>query len=137
MSAAVADRVRVDKWLWAVRLYKTRAAANEACSSGRIRINGAPAKPANRVQVGDVVVARRRGYSSTYRVDKVIEKRVGAAVAEECFTDQTPEDERPKPRTMDERIDAAWAERTTGTGRPTKRDRRQMEKFLRRDRDRD
>lgn len=129
----MADQVRVDKWLWSVRLYKTRAAANEACSSGRIRINGNPAKPASRIGVGDVVVARRRGHSITYRVRKVIEKRVGAAVAAECFTDETPESERPKARSIDERIDAAWAERSVGSGRPTKRDRRQMEKFLRRD----
>lgn len=129
----MAERVRVDKWLWAVRLYKTRAAANEACSNGRVRINGTPAKPASRVNAGDVVVTRRRGFSSTYRVHKTIEKRVGADLAAECFTDETPEEDRPKPRSIDERIDAAWAERNTGSGRPTKRDRRQMEKFLRRD----
>lgn len=129
----MSDRVRVDKWLWAVRLYKTRAAANEACSKGRVRINDSPAKPAQRVNVGDVVITRKRGFSSTYRVDRLIEKRVGAAVAGECYTDQTPEEDRPKPRSMDERIDAAWAERSSGAGRPTKRDRRQMEKFLRSD----
>jgi len=126
----MAGQVRVDKWLWAVRIYKTRSAANEACSSGRIRINGSPAKPAHRVQVGDVLVSRKRGFSSTFKIDKVIEKRVGAAAAEECFTDETPEEAKPKPRSMNERIDAAWAERSAGAGRPTKRDRRQMEKFL-------
>lgn len=126
----MAEQVRIDKWLWAVRLYKTRAAANEACSSGRVRINGSAAKPAHRVRVGDIIVARRRGLSSTYRVDKVIDKRVGAPVAAECVSDLTPPEDRPKPRSMQERIDAAWAERTVGTGRPTKRDRRQMEKFL-------
>jgi len=126
----VAEQVRVDKWLWAVRIYKTRAAANDACSSGRIRINGTPAKPAQRVRVGDVVVSRKRGFSSTFVVDRVIEKRVGAPVAVECYTDQTPDEDKPKPRSINERIDAAWAERSAGSGRPTKRDRRQMEKFL-------
>ena len=126
----MAEQVRIDKWLWAVRLYKTRSAANEACSSGRVRINEVPAKPAHRVRVGDMVVTRKRGYSSTYRVEKIIEKRVGAAVAVECYTDETPESDKPQPRSMNERIDAAWAERSAGTGRPTKRDRRQMEKFL-------
>jgi len=126
----VAEQVRVDKWLWAVRIYKTRAAANDACSSGRIRINGSPAKPAQRVRVGDVVVSRKRGFSSTFVVDRVIEKRVGAPVAVECYTDQTPDEDKPKPRSINERIDAAWAERSAGSGRPTKRDRRQMEKFL-------
>lgn len=126
----MAEQVRVDKWLWAVRIYKTRAAANDACSSGRIRINGSPAKPAQRVRVGDVVVSRKRGFSSTFVVDRVIEKRVGAPVAVECYTDQTPDEDKPKPRSINERIDAAWAERSAGSGRPTKRDRRQMEKFL-------
>lgn len=126
----MADQVRVDKWLWAVRLYKTRAAANDACSSGRVRINGSPAKPAHRVRVDDVIVTRKRSFSSTYRVVKVIEKRVGAPVAVECYVDETPEDAKPKSRSLDERIDAAWAERSSGAGRPTKRDRRQMEKFL-------
>jgi ribosome-associated heat shock protein Hsp15 len=129
----MAEQVRIDKWLWAVRIYKTRAAANDACSSGRVRINGAPAKPAQRVKVGDTVVSRRKGLSRTYAVNKVIEKRVGAAVAAECYTDETPEDALPKPRSMDQRIDAAWAERNPGAGRPTKRDRRQMEKFLQAD----
>ena len=126
----MADQVRVDKWLWSVRLYKTRAAANDACSSGRVRINGSPAKPAHRVRVGDQVVTRSRGFSSTYQVTKIIEKRVGAAIAVECYVDETPEDAKPKPRSMNDRIDAAWAERSSGAGRPTKRDRRQMEKFL-------
>ena len=126
----MAEQVRIDKWLWAVRLYKTRATANEACSSGRVRINGSPAKPAQRVKAGDIIVSRRKGFSRTYQVVKVIEKRVGAPVAVECYVDETPEEAKPKPRSMDKRIDAAWAERPTGTGRPTKRDRRQMEKFM-------
>ena len=126
----MADQVRIDKWLWAVRLYKTRASANEACSSGRVRINGSPAKPAHRVKIGDTIVSRRKGFSSTYQVVRVIEKRVGAPVAVECYIDETPEEAKPRPRSMDERIAAAWAERSSGSGRPTKRDRRQMEKFL-------
>jgi len=129
----MAEGVRIDKWLWAVRLYKTRAAANEACSKGRVRLNDSAAKPAQRVRVGDTVVTRKKSFSSTYEVTRVIEKRVGAAVAVECYIDQTPEDAKPKPRSMDDRIDAAWAERSVGSGRPTKRDRRQMEKFLQSD----
>ena len=132
----MSEQVRVDKWLWAVRLYKTRASANDACSSGRVRINGTPAKPAQRIKVGDVLVSRRSGFSRTYRVVKVIEKRVGAPVAVECYIDETPEEDKPKPRSMDQRIDAAWAERSSGAGRPTKRNRRQMEKFLNSDKKR-
>ena len=128
----MSEQVRLDKWLWAVRVFKTRSAAREACVSGRVRVGGAPAKPAHRVRAGDEITVRRRGFTSTFRVDKVIEKRVGAAVAAECVTDLTPPDERPQPRrrSQSERIDAAWAERTRGSGRPTKRERRQMDKFL-------
>lgn len=124
------SQVRIDKWLWAVRLFKTRSAANDACSSGRVRIDGTAAKPASRVSVGDELTVRTRGVTRTYRVDKLIEKRVGAAIAVECYEDLTPADALPRPRTKGERIDAAWAERSRGAGRPTKRDRRQMEKFL-------
>lgn len=126
----MSEQVRVDAWLWAVRLYKTRSAAKEACARGRVRINGVAAKPAHRVKPGDQIATRRHGYTQTYRVVNVIGKRVGAAVAVECYLDETPDDARPKRRSTQDRIDAAWAERSRGSGRPTKRDRRQMEKFL-------
>jgi len=126
----VSSQVRIDKWLWAVRLFKTRTAANDACSSGRVRIDGTPAKPASRLAVGNELTVRTRGVTRTYRVEKLIEKRVGAAVAVECYEDLTPPEALPKKRSDAERIDAAWAERGRGAGRPTKRDRRQMEKFV-------
>lgn len=126
------DALRVDKWLWAVRVFKTRAAANEACRKGRVRIGGDPAKPSSKVCVGDVIVVSRSGFKTTLEVKKLIPKRVGAAVAAECFDDLTPEEDRPKPRRKkgDGRLDPAWAERDRGTGRPTKKQRRQIEKFL-------
>ncbi len=123
-------QVRIDKWLWAVRIFKTRSAANDACSSGRVRIGGAAAKPASRVHLGDELTVRTRGVTRTYRVDRLIEKRVGAAIATECYEDLTPPEALPKKQSDSERMDAAWAERTRGAGRPTKRDRRQMEKFV-------
>lgn len=125
------SQVRIDKWLWAVRLFKTRASANDACSSGRVRIDGSPAKPSQRVKVGNEITVRTRGITRTYRCDKVIEKRVGAPVAAECYEDLTPPEALPKPKVgSSDRIDAAWAERERGSGRPTKRDRRQMEALL-------
>ncbi len=134
MSGSVHAQTRIDKWLWAVRLFKTRTAAGDACSTGKVRINGEQAKAARRVTIGDEIVVRRRGYKSTYKVTKIIEKRVGADLAADCYEDLTPEDERPQPRRRiggsDLRIDAAWAERSRGSGRPTKRERRQMDKFL-------
>lgn len=129
------DPVRIDKWLWAVRIFKTRTAANDACSSGRVRVGGSPAKPAQRISVGDEVAVRTRGVTRTYRVAKLIDKRVGAAVAAECYEDLTPPEARPPARSRQQRIDAAWAERARGSGRPTKRDRRQMERFLGRRKD--
>lgn len=126
----MAEQTRVDKWLWSVRLFKTRTAAGDACSTGKVRIDGEPAKSARRVSPGNVISVRRRGYTTTYRVDKIIEKRVGADVAATCYTDLTPDDEKPAPRSRSERVDAAWAERSRGAGRPTKRDRRQMEKMF-------
>jgi ribosome-associated heat shock protein Hsp15 len=126
------EQVRVDKWLWSVRIFKTRSAAGDACSTGRVRVGDSPAKPAQRVKVGDEIKVRTRGVTRTYQVNKLIEKRVGAVPAGECYEDLTPPDALPKPRrSSGKRIDAAWAERERGTGRPTKRDRRQMEKFLR------
>lgn len=127
----MSEAVRVDKWLWAVRIFKTRSAANDACGKGRVRIGESAAKPAHRVRVGDQVAVRIRGVTRTYRVDEVIDKRVGAAVAAECYQDLTPPEALPAPtRKKGERIEAAWAERDRGSGRPTKRDRRQMQKFL-------
>jgi len=126
------DQVRIDKWLWAVRIFKTRSSANDACSSGRVRVDDSPAKPSQRVKVDNVITVRTRGVTRTYRCVKIIEKRVGAPVAVECYEDLTPPDALPKPRRRDDdgRIDAAWAERERGSGRPTKRDRRQMEALL-------
>lgn len=126
----MAEQVRLDKWLWAVRVFKTRAAANDACASGRVRVQGTAAKPAHRLKVGDEVAVRTRGVTRTYRALKLIEKRVGAAIAAECVEDITPADALPAPRSKQHRIDAAWAERERGSGRPTKRDRRQMDKYL-------
>lgn len=129
------EQVRIDKWLWAVRIFKTRSAANDACSSGRVRVGGGPAKPAQRITVDDEVAVRTRGVTRTYRVSKVIDKRVGAAIAAECYEDLSPPEARPPARSRRQRIDAAWAERTRGSGRPTKRDRRQIDKFLGRRKD--
>ena len=114
---------RVDRWLWSVRVYKTRGDATEACKGGHVKVNGASAKPASPVRVGDRVEANAHGRPRVLEVARVIEKRVGAAVAAECVVDHSP-----PPPTRDER-DAAIFVRDAGTGRPTKRDRRQLDRF--------
>jgi len=119
---------RIDSWVWAIRLYKTRSAATAACRAGHVRLNGARAKAAQSVRVGDEVRAFVEGGTRIVTVTKLISKRVGAAVAAECFTDQTPP---PPPKA--ERV--LVAERERGAGRPTKRDRRELERLRGRDRE--
>ncbi len=119
--------VRVDAWLWAVRLYPTRTAASEACTGGKVRIAGDPVKAARKVGSGDVVQARRADRTGTYRVLRPITKRVGAAVAVDCY-EVVAEELHRSPKVPD---GGAWGERSRGTGRPTKKERREIERFRR------
>jgi ribosome-associated heat shock protein Hsp15 len=116
------ETTRVDRWLWAVRLYKTRGAATEACRGGHVRVNGSPAKPATTVRAGDRVEATAHGRHRVLEVVRVIDKRVGAPVAAECLVDHSPP---PPPKEARQPVFA----RDPGAGRPTKRDRRQLDRF--------
>jgi len=118
---------RVDKWLWSVRLYSTRSQATAACNGGHVQVNGNAAKPSSLVRVGDSVEAYSREVHRVLVVKQIIEKRVGAAVAVECYSDQTP----PAPPAE---LRVQIAVRDSGSGRPTKKDRRDLEKFHRRQR---
>ena len=120
-------RVRVDVWLWSVRLFPTRTAATEACTAGRVRIDGGAVKPARKIRVGDVVEARRADRTGTYRVLRTLTKRVGAPVAVECY-EIVREDLDRVPKSA---LAASWAERRKGAGRPTKQDRRRIERLRR------
>jgi ribosome-associated heat shock protein Hsp15 len=113
---------RVDVWIWSVRLVKTRSQATAACRAGHVRVNDQRAKPASVVRAGDEVRLRHDGRERILIVRRVISKRVGAAVAEECLTDNSPP---PPPRESLLPI----ARRDRGTGRPTKRDRREIERL--------
>lgn len=115
------DATRVDRWVWAVRLYKTRAEATDACKGGHVTVNGKGAKPAAPIAVGSMVEVRAQGRLRILEVTKVIDKRVGAAIAAGCFIDHTP----PEP----ERDRVRVADRERGTGRPTKRERRQLDRW--------
>ncbi|MFP3990604.1 S4 domain-containing protein [Streptomyces sp. E11-3] len=114
--------VRVDSWIWSVRLTKTRSAAASACRAGHVRVNGDRAKPAQAVKAGDEVRLRHAGRDRVVVVRRIIRKRVGAPVAVECYVDNSPP---PPPR---EAIAPAGI-RDRGAGRPTKRDRREMERL--------
>lgn len=113
---------RIDRWLWAVRQFKTRSEATKACAACHVTINGRPAKPAATVRAGDRVSARVHGIQRELEVVRIIDNRVGAPVAATCLVDHTPP---PPPEDPDAPI---W-ERGRGTGRPTKRDRRQLDRL--------
>ncbi|GGP45631.1 hypothetical protein GCM10010214_18270 [Streptomyces abikoensis] len=114
--------VRIDAWIWSVRLAKTRSAAAAACRAGHVRLNDERAKPAQTVRPGDEVRVRQEGRERVVVVKRLIRKRVGAPVAVECYEDNSPP---PPPR---EAVAPAGV-RDRGAGRPTKRDRREMEQL--------
>ena len=113
---------RVDSWIWAVRLAKTRSAATAACRAGHVQVNGERAKAAQPVHIGDEVRLRNTDLERTVQVARLVVKRVGASVAAECLVDLTPP---PPPK---EEV-AAVIQRDRGAGRPTKRERRDLEKL--------
>lgn len=117
------ESTRVDKWLWAIRLYKTRTAAGQACRAGHVQVNGERAKPSSLVRVGDRVRARVGDWQREVEVQALLDTRVGAKVAVECYADHSP------PPPSRDISDLLAGIRDPGTGRPTKRDRREMERL--------
>jgi ribosome-associated heat shock protein Hsp15 len=115
------ERVRVDRWLWAVRLTKTRSGAAQACRAGHVQVNGARAKPAAPVKVADTVRLRVGDRERVVEVVRLIEHRVGAELAAGCLIDRSPP---PPPRDPLDRP----GRRPPGMGRPTKRDRRDLDR---------
>ncbi len=114
--------VRVDSWIWSVRLTKTRSQAAAECKAGHVRVNGERVKPAQTVRPGDEVRLFHAGRERVVVVSRLVRKRVGAPVAAECFVDNSPP---PPPR---EDV-LAIGLRDRGAGRPTKRDRRDMQRL--------
>lgn len=115
------ESTRVDRWLWSVRLFKTRSAATDACRAGHVRIGGARVKPAAAVKVGDTVQARVGGLERVVEVTRIVTTRVGATVAAECLVDHSP------PRPSLESLPPV-GRRERGAGRPSKRERRQLDR---------
>ena len=126
MSEADGATVRVDVWLWAVRATKTRSAATAACRAGHVRVGDDRAKAAQRVRVGDVVRLRIHGFDRVLEVRRTIDKRVGAELAALAVADLTP----PMPEA--ERL-VVIPRRDRGAGRPTKRERREIDRLRGRD----
>lgn len=115
-------QARVDSWAWAVRLFRTRTLAAAACRAGHVKVNGERAKPATPVRVGDEVRVRGDGPERIVEVARIVVKRVGATVAAECLVDRSPP---PPPR--EETAFVPFRDR--GAGRPTKRERRQIDEM--------
>lgn len=118
------EEVRIDKYLWSIRVYKTRSEATDACKGGKVRVNGADIKPSKAVKPGDVIVARKGAVAYTYKVLELIDKRQGAKLVPRYAENQTSEEELAKLRAP---VETFFLKRDRGAGRPTKKDRRQMD----------
>ncbi len=117
---------RIDKWLWAARLYKTRSLAAEACKNNRIHINGVVAKPSRNVKDGDEVSVRKPPVTYTFHVLQAIEKRVGAKLLPEILENITPPEQY---EVLEMSRISGFVDRARGTGRPTKKDRRALDEW--------
>ena len=117
---------RLDKWLWAARIYKTRTLAADACKNGRVTINGAQAKPSRTVKVGDEVGVKKSPITYTFRVKQPIEKRVGAKLLPDVLENITSAEQY---ELLEMSRISGFVGRARGTGRPTKKDRRALDEF--------
>jgi ribosome-associated heat shock protein Hsp15 len=117
--------VRIDKFLWAARIFKTRSLASEECRKGRIIINNVPVKPARNVTAGEIIIVRKPPVVFTYRILRLIENRVSAKLVTDFIEDLTPEEEKAKLKLKQ----PGGIYRTRGTGRPTKKERRLIDRL--------
>ena len=124
----VKSEVRIDKWLWAMRVFKTRTVATEACKKGRVALNdpAVPAKPSRMIKVGDTVYVRKPPVTYSFRVKALTENRLGAALVPEYMENITPKDQYDLLEVV--RI-SGFVNRRKGLGRPTKREGRELSKF--------
>ena len=120
------DSIRVDKWLWAVRIYKTRSQAAEACKGGKVKMDGVNVKPSREVKVNDIINVQQAGIVKSLKVLKVHKNRVGAKLVPELMEDLTPSEEYEKLEML--RL-LNSEKRDRGAGRPTKKDRRIISKI--------
>ncbi len=120
------DKVRIDKWLWSVRIYKSRSQATDACRENLVKIDDVVAKASATIHRGNIIDLRKDGFQLTFKVVDLIEKRVSAPLAQVCYEDLTPIEERNKYKTWF--VGKARPEvREKGAGRPTKRERREID----------
>lgn len=123
----MAEGVRIDKWLWAVRIYKTRSQATEACKKGHISIDNLPVKASREVHEGETVKVRKSPVTRSFRVLALTGKRMGAKLVPQYLEDITPPEEL---EILEMQKHMRWSTREKGTGRPTKKDRRDLDEFF-------
>ena len=121
------DVARIDKWLWAARIFKTRSIAADACKNGRVTISGTNVKPSHTIKVGEIINVKKRPITYSFEVLQTIEKRVGAKLIPEVYKNVT--DAKQYELLEMSRI-SGFVDRARGTGRPTKKDRRQLDAFV-------
>jgi ribosome-associated heat shock protein Hsp15 len=122
------ESIRIDKWLWAVRIFKTRNQATEACRAGKVKIEGQPVKPSREVKLDDIISVYFKQFTKTIQVTGLIKNRVSAKIASEHVADLTPEEEYERLKMMHE---LHYERRDRGAGRPTKKERRDIVKLKR------
>ena len=121
-------KVRVDKWLWSVRIFKSRTMATDACKSGKVKINGNNVKPSYLLQRDEIIDVRKNGFDLQFKVIDLLQKRVGAPIAQKCYENLTSQEEMDKYK--DWFVGKGGPEhRERGTGRPTKRERREIDDY--------
>ena len=121
-------KVRVDKWLWSVRIFKSRTIATDACKSGKVKLEGNNLKPSFLLQRGETLEVKKNGFNLQYKVIDLIEKRVSAPLAQVCYEDLTPQEELDKYKEW--YVGKSGVEsRSKGAGRPTKKERRNIDSY--------
>ena len=120
------EEVRVDKWLWAVRVFKTRSIATEACKKGRVSIGGVTIKPSRTIRVGEVITVRKPPIEYSFRVLQLLASRVGAKRVAEFMENVTPQAQY---ELLELQRVSGFVDRAKGLGRPTKKDRRDLDQF--------
>ena len=122
----MADTERLDKYLWAIRVFKTRTDATDACKGGKVKVGGVDAKPSKEVKPGEIIQVHKGSVFYTYKVLKPLHNRVGASLVPKYAEDLTPEEELAK---LHAPVETFFVKRDRGAGRPTKKDRREMEQL--------
>lgn len=121
------EQARIDKWLWAVRIYKTRSIAAEACKKGHISIGERTVKPSHIVHIGDIVNVKKSPITYSFRVLKAAENRVGAKLVPELMENITPQEQY---EILEMSKISGFIDRMRGSGRPTKKERREIDSFI-------